>query len=168
MEVTGSSSSHGPGWRVRLECGLEGWRSSWLMVSSHRVSLEHLFQTLQQFHLCPKVSPQPAGIRHHGNVFFKPMKATPLLQCIHIASCVMEAHRINSKAYFDGYTLPQIYWGIKLLLFVFQHNDSDHKLVESLNSHQGYEPTVHLGLQSKCEARWFILMLHAFFFSSAK
>lgn len=51
----------GPYWRAGLKPGLEGWRSSWLTPCSHHASLQHLFQTLQQFHLCPKVSPQPAA-----------------------------------------------------------------------------------------------------------
>lgn len=69
----------------RLDWNVD-WRdgsASWL-ISSHHVSLEQLFQTLQQFHLCPKVSPQPVGIRHHRNVSFKTMKAGPLPQSVHI------------------------------------------------------------------------------------
>lgn len=97
VQLAGSSSSHGPGWKVGLECGLEGRRGSWLMVSSPHVRLGQLFQTLQQFHPCPKVSPWPAGIRHHGTVSHKPMRAAPLLQHIHIVSSVMEAHKLNSQ-----------------------------------------------------------------------
>lgn len=72
---------------------------------------------LQQFHLCPKVSPRPLGIRHHGKFSFKPMKAAPLLQ--HDASCVMEAHKLGSShwiCYKFVYHTHQIY-SIDLIFF---------------------------------------------------